>query len=554
MRISRFQFIIILMAVLVGAAGFWLWQKNAYSKEILKLEIIAPSEATAAEEITYVVKYKNNGDVRMENPLLIFEYPAGAVPSGDTDTRITQPLDDIYPGQERNISFAGRLFGREGEIKEARAQLQYTPRNLSAQFESETVAATLISHVPLTFELDLPSRMESGQEFSFALNYFSNSSYPLSDLRIKMEYPEGFAFKTASPSPIGESEWSVGLLNRTEGGRISLTGTLQGGVQEAKIFKAVLGIWKEGTFTKLIEDVKGVEITRPRLLISQEVNGFSGYVASPGDTLHYVVSFKNVSEKSLENLFLVVALEGRPLDLASVKSDSGTLQQGDNSIVFEAKDVSKLRFLGKGEEGKIEFWVNVKEEWETFSPQDKDFVVRSRIILSDATEEFELKVNSKLGIEQTAFFTDEVFGNQGPVPPQVATPTTYTVMWQASNFYNGVENVKARATLPAEVVLTGKVFPENSSLTFDQVSREVVWDAGDLAAGTGSLEPASSVAFQVQFTPTASQKGTTPQVIGEARITGDDAFTERSLAATDTPVDTTLPDDDSVTPAMGVVQ
>ena len=474
MRISRFQFIIILMAVLVGAAGFWLWQKNAYSKEILKLEIIAPSEATAAEEITYVVKYKNNGDVRMENPLLIFEYPAGAVPSGDTDTRITQPLDDIYPGQERNISFAGRLFGREGEIKEARAQLQYTPRNLSAQFESETVAATLISHVPLTFELDLPSRMESGQEFSFALNYFSNSSYPLSDLRIKMEYPEGFAFKAASPSSIGESEWSIGLLNRTEGGRISLTGTLQGGVQEAKIFKAVLGIWKEGTFTKLIEDVKGVEITRPRLLISQEVNGFSGYVASPGDTLHYVVSFKNVSEKSLENLFLVVALEGRPLDLASVKSDSGTLQQGDNSIVFEAKDVSKLRFLGKGEEGKIEFWVNVKEEWETFSPQDKDFVVRSRIILSDATEEFELKVNSKLGIEQTAFFTDEVFGNQGPVPPQVATPTTYTVMWQASNFYNGVENVKARATLPAEVVLTGKVFPENSSLTFDQVSREVV--------------------------------------------------------------------------------
>jgi len=132
MRISRFQLIIIFSAVLVGIAGFWLWQKNSYSKEILKLEIIAPAETTMGEEITYVVKYKNNGDVRLQDPVLIFEYPAGAVPTEDQDTRITQSLDDIYPGQERNFSFSSRLFGKEGEIKEAKVLLQYTPRNLNS--------------------------------------------------------------------------------------------------------------------------------------------------------------------------------------------------------------------------------------------------------------------------------------------------------------------------------------------------------------------------------------------------------------------------------------
>jgi len=554
MRFSRFQLIIIFMTVLVGIAGFWLWQRNSYSKEILKLEIIAPSEITMGEEITYVVKYKNNGDVRLEDPVLIFEYPAGALPSAGENTRITQSLDDIYPGQERNFSFVSRLFGKEGEIKEAKALLQYTPRNLNAQFESETIATTLISYVPLTFELDLPSRMEAGQEFSFALNYFSNSEYPLSDLRITMKYPEGFSFIKATPSPIGESEWNVGLLNQAEGGRISIQGSLKGEVQEVKIFKATLGTWKEGRFTLLKEATKGIEIARTRLIISQEVNGSPDYIASPGDILHYVISFKNVSEKTLENLFLVVSLEGRPFDLKAVKSDFGTFQQGDNSIIFESKKVSKLRFLGKGEEGKVEFWVNVKEEWETFSPQDKSFALRDRIILSDVTEEFELKVNSKLEIGQATYFEDEVFGNQGPLPPQIGIPTTYTVIWQAKNLYNDVQNAKVRAVLPAGVSLTGNVFPEGEPLTFDQVSREVVWEVGDMSAGTGPFETVPSVGFQIRFIPLESQQGNVAQLIGEARIQADDLFTERSLSATDSPVDTTLPDDNSVTAQMGQVQ
>jgi len=554
MGFSKFTLLIIFAAILVGIAGFWLWQRNAYSKEILRLEIIAPSEIAMGEEITYVVKYKNNGDVRLERPVLIFEYPAGAIPTQGQDTRITQSLDEIYPGQERNFSFLARLFGKEGEIQEAKAQLQYTPRNLNAQFESETIATTLISHVPLTFELDLPSRMETGQEFSFSLNYFSNSEYPLSNLRMKIEYPEGFIFKSASPSPIGDSEWDVGLLNKAEGGRIFITGSLQGEVQEAKIFKATMGTWKEGTFTLLKETTRGIEISRIRLFISQEVNGFSEYVASPKDTLHYVISFKNVSEKTLENLFLVVSLEGRPFDLSSVKSDSGTFQQGDNSIIFESKKVSNLRFLGKGEEGKVEFWVNVQEEWETFSSQDKSFVLRNRIILSDVTEEFELKVNSKLEIGQAAYFEDEVFGNQGPLPPEVGVSTTYTVIWQAKNLYNDVQNAKVRAILPAGVSLTGSVFPEGTPLTFDQVSREVVWEVGDLSAGTGPFETAPSVAFQIRFIPLKSQQGDIVQLIGETKIQADDLFTERTLSATDSFIDTTLPDDNSVTAAMGRIE
>ncbi|MEK7510348.1 MAG: hypothetical protein AAB567_02190 [Patescibacteria group bacterium] len=546
----------ILLAAGVGAVGFWFWQKNSISREVLKLEILAPEEVTMADEITYLVKWKNNGDMTLENVRLIFEYPEGSLSSQDPSLRVTKSVEDIYPGQEGSLRFPTRLFGKERETKEAKVLVTYTLKNLSATFRAETTRTTVIFFVPLNFELDTPSRMESGQEFDFVLNYFSNSEYPLSNLRIQLKYPEGFKFKKATPSPIGESEWDIGALNRAEGGRITITGVLEGGVQEAKLFHAILGSWNEGKFTLLKEVRKAVQITEPKLSIAQTINSSAQYTASPGDTLHYEISFRNLSEKVLENLFLVVALEGRGFDLESVKVEKGKFQRGDNSIIWEARDVPKLRFLGRGEEGKVEFWVDAKEDIQTFSPQDKNFVLRDRVLLSDVKEEFEVKIHARIGIDQKGFFRDEVFGNQGPVPPKVGEKTTYTITWQAKNLYNDVRNAKVKAILPQNVELTSNIFPENAALTFDSVSRELVWEIGDLPAGTGAFETllSPSLSFQIGFTPVDSSRGSKPEIIKEATITGEDTFTEQVVSSTDIPIDTTLPDDEGVTDEMGVVQ
>ncbi|HEA84620.1 MAG TPA: hypothetical protein ENI04_01400 [Candidatus Wildermuthbacteria bacterium] len=552
-KIRRSWIIIVGVLAIVLVAAF-VWQQNIFSKEVLKLEILVPGEADMGQEVVYTVKYKNNGNVRLEDPTLIFEYPGGAVFLEGDSRRVTQELDDIYPGQERTIEFPARLFGKKDEVKEAKAQITYTPKNLTGQFSAETTASTVISFVPINFELDLPSRIESSQAFEFSLNYFSNSEYPLSNMRISIDYPEGFTFKSASPASIGESEWSLGLVNRAEGGRITIVGALEGELNEAKIFRARIGSWEDGTFTLFKESVRGVEIAVPQLLISQRVNDNAEFVALPGDTLHYEIYFKNVSDKNLENLFLVINLDGRPLDLLTLRATYGTSQQGGRSILWESRDVGRLRFLGKGDEGRVEFWVDVAEEWEQLSSQDKDFSIKTTVVLSDIREEFSIPVSSKLSIEQTGYFQDEVFGNQGPLPPQVETPTTYTITWTASNLYSDVHNVKVKASLAQGVQLSGNIFPQDSSLVFDSVSREVIWDAGDIVAGAGTFGPAASVSFQISFTPQEFQIGTTPELIGEARITGDDIFTNRLVSSANEAITTALPDDESVTPPMGVVQ
>jgi len=551
---------IIFLAILAGVLGFYFFQKNIYSKDILKVEILGPEEADLLQEIEYIVKYKNNGNTRLEEPQLIFEYPDYSIPVGEESVRVTKDSDDfggaIYPGEEKTFSFKARLLGKEGEIKTAKASLRYRPKNLKAGYESSTTFTTKINKVPLTFEFDIPSKIESGKELTFRLNYFSNIDYPLSNLRVMINYPSDFEFINSNPKSLEKTEWKIGLLNKAEGGRIEITGKISGEVSEEKVFQARIGSWQDGEFILLKEATKGIEIVRPDLHISQQINNNPEYVTSLGDLLHYEIFFKNIGETTLTDMFLICRLEGEAFDFQTIKSDRGDFVSGDNSIIFDWRRVPALQFLDAREEGKVEFWIELKEDWEISSAEDKNPVIKNKVYLSQAREEFVNKVKSKIEIVQQGYFQEEVFGNSGPIPPEVGKTTTYTIIWQAKNYYSEVKNTKVKAVLSAEVKLTGQIFPEEESekFAFDSQSRELVWEVGDLEVGQGILNDAPNISFQIEFTPKESQKGRTPDLISVATISGQDQWTENTLTASSTAIDTTLPDDDTVTNSQGVVQ
>ncbi|MBU0476610.1 DUF11 domain-containing protein [Patescibacteria group bacterium] len=553
---NKFFFFIIILTLGLGIIGAWYYQSNIYSKEILKLEILGPDKANLLEEIEYIVKYKNNGNTRLEEPKLIFEYPKYSIVSEEKPTRQEIELEDIYPGEEKTVRFKGRLLGKEGESKTAKAWLAYQPKNLSARFEADTTFTTVINQVPLTFEFDLPSKIESGKDFSLRLNYFSNIDYPVSSLRCQIEYPSEFEFIQSTPRSLDKTEWEIGLLNKAEGGRIEVLGKAKGGLGEQKIFRAKLGSWQGGDFILLKEASKGIEIVQPSLHILQQINNNPQYIASPGDSLHYEIFFKNTGKEILNNLFLINKLEGRIFDFNSIKSEQGGFKPGDNSIVFEWQKVPELQFLLPQEEGKVEFWVNLKSENGFSGPQDKNPVIKNKVYISQAQEEFTNRVSSRLEISQKGYFQDTIFGNSGPIPPQVGESTTYTISWQVKNYYNNVRNVKIKAVLPQQVSLTGRIFPEDQSskFAFDSISREIVWEVGDLTAGQGVLSSSPNIAFQIAFTPSASQIGQAPDLISQAQVSGEDSWTEQILRTTSPAVNTTLPDDSTVSAEQGVVQ
>lgn len=552
-KIFNFIFILIIFGL---AIIIWNWQRNTYSKEDLKLEILGPPEANLLEEVEYIIKYKNNGKFRLEEPVLVFIPPENSLKEDKIFERAVftqeQLGEAIYPGEEKAISFKIKLLGKEGEIKRATATLSYRPKNLKAKYESSTSFTTVLKSPYLTFEFDLPSRIPSGQQFILRINYFSNLDYPLADLRCQVEYPVGFEFIDSIPKSLENTDWQIPLLNKFQGGRIEISGKLSGEVGKAQIFKAKLGILKEGKFILLKETTKGVEIVKPSIFLRQEINSSPEYVAMPGDWLHYEIYFKNIGDKDLENLTLISKLEGEAFDLETIKSELGVSHPGDNTIIFEWKKIPKLQYLPPMAEGKVDFWVKLKEDL----GQMKEPILRNKVFVGEAKEEFITKISTKLELVQKGYFHDDIFGNSGPLPPVVGQKTTYTILWQVKNYYSDVKDVKVKAKLPPTVELTGKIFPEEqiSKFAFDSNSREIVWTVGDIERGSGILKPGQTIAFQIAFLPGESEKGKAPEIISQVRIEGLDAWTGAYLKNEIKSLTTILSDDPNFTEEMGIVQ
>lgn len=535
--------------ILLSVIGFWYWQRNVYSREVLKLEIIAPEEIEIFEEVEYIVRYKNNGNVVLEEPRLIFEFPENTIlEEGGRRVEIgSDKIGDIYPGEERTITFVGRIVGGEGDTKTARAVLSYKPRNLKPRYESSTTSTIVIKDIGINFNIDIPSRIEAERVLNFSINYFSNLNYPLTDIVIRTNYPPEFNFLSSSPRPFDDNQWEIPLLNRSEGGRIDIRGELDGEIREQRIFRAEIGVQQEGRFIPLKRVSKGIEISRPSLHIFQRINNSDRYTANAGDLLRYEIFFRNVGEEPFEDLFLVARLSGEFFDLESIRTDYGSYNRGDRSIMWDWRDVPSLSFLNKGEEGKVEFWVRLRDD---VKPEEgESFILRNQVSIARISEEFTTKVNSRTMISQKGYYQDDVFGNSGPIPPRVGEETTYTIVWQAENWYNDIEDTKVKAFLPKNVSLTGEIFPDDESFTFDNESREIIWDIGDMS----SRKDRKSIAFQISLNPLSKQKGETLQLIHSARITADDKWTESSIKGASPGIDTTLPDDDNISIEDGVV-
>ncbi len=521
------------------------------------MEIIGPSEVSLGQEVEYVVKYKNNGEFRLENPNLVFIAPEFSIKDDKIYNRETLESDRlggaIYPGEEKSFTFKFRMIGRAGEAKIAKASLTYQPKNLSARYESATTFTSTMKEAPLDFDMDLASTVEADKNFHLKINYLSNIDWLLTDLRVRVDYPAGYAFLQSSPKSFDKDEWVIPVLNKNQSGVIDIVGQLSGALDEGKVFRARIGIWKDGQYMQLREIERGTKIVKPTVALRQTINGDANYTAKPGEWLHYEVYYKNVSGGELYNLVLISNLEGDLYDLTTVKTETGNFRSGDNSLVFDWRQNGQLGYLPSMDEGRVEFWVKLKDDLSRIHRPE----LTNKVMLGPAREEFATKISSKLELAQKAFYSDEIFGNTGPLLPRVGTATTYTITWQAKNYYSNVKDVKVRAVLPPEARLVAdKIFPESfaGGLAYDEVSREIVWTIGEMSAGQGLVSNPLNISFQVAVAPMNSQIGGTAGIIGQAAIKGQDSWTETLLESLSPALDTASLSDFALAENSGIVQ
>ncbi|MDD5696410.1 MAG: hypothetical protein PHO90_00355 [Candidatus Pacebacteria bacterium] len=524
------KIVLVLSAAALIILVAFLWQRMSFSKEVLKLEIIGPETASLGEELEYILKFKNNGAIRLESPELFFEFPEGSIFEGEGRIkRMTaeQLGGDIYPGEERTFKFQGRLLGKENETKTIKAIMSFQPKDLKSRNEVSTTFTTILDEIPIDFSLDMPSKTGGGKAFTFKINYSSNVNYPLNDLSCIIQYPDDFEFLYSQPKAMEDSQWDIPILNEAGAGKIEVSGVLNGDPGEQEVFKARIGIWQEGNFILLKEAVKGMEIASSSLYMTQRINNSEEYIASPGDQLHYEIFFRNLSEQPMTNLVLIARLEGSGLDLNSIKAPDGKFQAGDNSIIWEK--IVDLEFLDAGKEGKVEFWVDVKQGWTIKNLAEKNPVIKNKITIGEARQEFLTKIGTNLGAEQKLYAEDRHFENPGPYPLEAGQKTYFTIEWTATSSFSDMGSVVMNTILPENVVFEGKTWPEGVELEYNADTSELVWVVGTVEAGAGTLKQARTCAFQLSVEPQTTEQDII--LLGSAQISGTDEWTGQKLTA-----------------------
>ncbi len=516
--------LLLILLVVLLAATWWIYQRNVASRGDLVLELIAPEKVMVGEPIEYVLRLKNQGNFTLSDAELLFDFPRHARPIDPDRSTVRQKLEEnIYPGQEQQFTFEAEIFGQEGDTSTARAKIDYRVEGLRVYYSAETSTTTVIDSVPMTLDFSLPQTVAPGEEFQFSLNYFSALDKTLEDIGIRLSATRGFSLRESNPPTDEPGEWRIPFLVSEDGGRIRFVGQIDAETPEV-VLSAQIGAWTEQGFSPLKRVSRKIQVAEAPLRLSLQINDSFDYIADSGDSMHYQLYFRNVSERPLENQFLTATLKGDYFDLDSLRVTKGVHQPGHRSILWDSRSVPELRFLDRDEEGVVDFWVDLKEEWpvRSFSPE-----VELEIEIGSMRQIFGTKINSDLRLAQRAYADGEFFEDRGPIPFELGETTYYTVFWELTNTYNTVDDIWVAAQLPDEVMFADEIFPEEEKgrLSFQPDKNRLTWDVGQLEPGQQAV-----LAFQLMTRPFTVEDLEAP-LIKPAEVQGRDKWTGEIISA-----------------------
>lgn len=557
----------VILLVVVVLLGVYKYKQYSFSPERATLTINGPSEIQSGKTMTYEIVYKNDNRASLKDTVLHLSFPDNFKPednpsfSADGANSYKLALGEIKKYDQGKITFRGKVFSPKGSLIYLKAELSYQPSGFSSQFVSQQQLSINVISFPVILELQAPQNLASGDSLNYLISYKNTSSDDFENMRLQVEYPEGFIFSKADPG-VSENDniWYFGHLSAGQAGKITISGKLEGASEDVKVLKADIGTLEEARFVSYNKENVSTKIEASPFFITQTVNGLKKLTAKSGDTLRFEISYRNDGNIGLRNAIVTEKIDSPALDYASLNLNEGSFNSFNNTITWKASDFKKLANLEPGSGDKIGFSIKVKDNLPNKTAADKNFVISSvaKIDSPDivtpimenkiiAGNTIDIKVNTKIGLAVRGYYGDPVIKNSGPIPPEVDKETSYSIHWLVMNTSNDAEKAKVEAVLPTGVIMTGVKYPEDSNLTYNERTNAVVWDIGNLPAGTGIRTPPREAVFQIKIKPAPNQVDTQVNLVGISIFSIHDAFTGEDFSVTGEAKSTQLRED----PAAG---
>jgi len=580
MRTSIFKnffiFSLVFFVLTLGYASFVFFAGgNTVSNDNIDISVLGNNFTAGGEELSFVVGITNKNSSPLDLVDLVIEYPESDVPSDANSSfptkRIRDPLGTIPAGAVRNENIKVVLFGEQGSVRNIKISLEYRVEGSNAIFVKEKFYDVTISSTPLNLSVDAPSIVSSNQDLTLNVKATLDATQPASNILLKLDYPAGFKFGSSVPAPsLGNNVWTLGDLAPGAARTISITGKILDAVDgEEKTFhissgsqsdsdKSMIGVVFNSTpYT--------VTIKKPFIEAKLFVNGVSDseYATDTKTPIRAEIRWINNLDTNVNDLTIQAKISGNAVNRKTINVQQGFYDSSKDVITWDKNSVNDFAQVNPGDSGSVNFSVSPLSIFSAtdgllVNPSIKiDISISGKQSISGYTtqdlnnsDSALVRIISDVGFTAKALYYSGPFANTGPLPPKVEKQTTYTIVWSLSNTANNISKATIDSSLPSWMNFVGPMVPSDADLTYNPSTKEIIWNIGSIPKGTGITTGDKSVSFQVSFSPSLSQVGTTPVIINSAVLTGHDDFANVDVKVSKNSLRTSL-DSDPQFPSNG---
>jgi len=544
------KFFIFSIIFFIGALGFAYYKfsnnETSVSSDKIDIEVIGNSFTKGGEELPLQIEIDNNNSASLEYANLIVEYPKGAEDSSTDVVRLSKDsIGTIAAGEKvvRNIKVT--LYGAEKSIRNIKISLEYHPEGSNAIFTKEKYYPVTISVAPLSLTVEAPDDTISNQAISIKVKAVLNTS--LSDEEnpiLQITYPSNFIFESATPVPlVGNSTWDLSSISLTNPITVEVKGRLLGQEGDEQIFHAYAGTSSETDPSEVniiySSTLQKISIAKPFLDTEILVNDKdeTEYAVAGGSTVNVDINWSNNLSTLITDGKIIASISGNVFDKTKISSNNGYYDSTNNQIVWDRNTLSSLAEIDPGQSGTVSFsFIPISLAGSSSAIKEPQVSIKVSIsgkqpqlgsIYTDISNYSEkvIKLLSDFQIATSASYLD------GENPPKAESQTRYKINWTLSNSTNAITGAKAVSSLPIYVDWVGIYSDETEDITYNEVTREITWNIGQVSSNTG-INSNREASFILSIKPSLSQVGSSPQLIKGVTLTGTDSFTGTSLEDT----------------------
>lgn len=541
--ISGAIILLIITIISLSVAAFVYFQRSFFKPENVSLIITAPTSAKSNELVEINFEYENKNRASLSEAEIKVEFGKYFVPVQEQESFKVAglnsgviPVGKINSGSKKEITIAGHFVGPENFKENIQGILNYKPEKTNTIYSTQGKSTTTITSSPIVIDFDSPKEIVSGSSVDLIVSCKNTSRETIRDIKLIIEYPNGFSFDSTDPSFTQDKVWLINELKPQEEKKFNLRGILTGEIGTFQKFKGQVETQAtQGNIVYAIHEYAPKIVNSP-ITLKQNVENEIVY---SGNSLNYTIEFFNNSDVPIRDAILNLKFEDRVLDFSELELDEkGFYDSKNKTITWKASDVPALKLIEPNESGQVRFHIPVKNPLPIQNKTDTNFTIETKASIDSEDIPSPIRANKtiltnsllvKIGTEIPFVVTGKY--KEGELPPRVGKETTYTLTIEVGSYINDLKNTEISSVLPTGVFWKGNIEGiKVENLLFNERANTMVWKVGGVTHGEGLLSPTQKISFDVSIVPSVDQVGTSSTLMKDIMLKATDVFTGQNIS------------------------